>query len=462
MSNLPQAWLSAWGARPQHVAITDPASAITWSAEELEDRTRTAALRLASVGVGAGDRVLLSCAPGLHTVVAYIAIMRLGATVVPANTAYTTTELTHIVNTAMPVLAIVDDATRLQGQCPTVSAELSGIAPRSHNVTLDAAGSQDSAMWGFTSGTTGKPKAAMLTHANLLAGARSVIDAWEWTPDDTLLHVLPMFHMHGLGVGLNGALTAGGTIVVLPRFDPQAVAQAAPDSTLFFGVPTMYARMADNGTLAALANQRLLVSGSAPLPTDLFAAIQDATGQPPLERYGMTETVMLTGNPLHGERRAGSVGRPMPGVDVRLGEGDVVEVRGPNVFHGYAGIDPVETFTSDGWFPTGDIGSFDGDGYLHLVGRASELIITGGYNVYPREIEEVIRQHPGVVDVAVIGRPSREWGEVVTAVIVGDVSAPEIEALTATALAPFKRPRACEFVQELPRNAMGKIDRSRL
>lgn len=462
MTNLPQAWLAAWRRQPQHAALVDPVSGMSWSAEELEESTRTAALQLAAAGVGAGDRVLLSCAPSPQTIISYIAIMRLGATVVPANTDYTATELTHILSTALPVLAVIDDPSRVGNQCRAVGADLHGLAQRSHDVTLDEALPEDPAMWGFTSGTTGKPKAAILTHANLLAGSQSVIEAWEWTPDDTLLHVLPMFHMHGLGVGLNGALTAGSTITVLPKFDPKEVALAASESTMFFGVPTMYARMADTGTLTSLREQRLLVSGSAPLPTDFFAAIYTATGQAPLERYGMTETVMLTGNPLHGERRAGSVGVSMPGVDVRLGEGDVVEVRGPNVFRGYVNVDPVEVFTDDGWFPTGDIGSFDDDGYLRLVGRASELIITGGYNVYPREVEDVIRQHPGVLDVAVIGRPSREWGEVVTAVIVGDVGTQEIESISASALAPYKRPRAFEFVQELPRNAMGKIDRSQL
>jgi malonyl-CoA/methylmalonyl-CoA synthetase len=231
---------------------------------------------------------------------------------------------------------------------------------------------------------------------------------------------------------------------------------------MFFGVPTMYARLVDAHVVTHLRGCRLLVSGSAPLPTDLFSQIANAAGQAPLERYGMTETVMITGNPLHGERRAGSVGKALPGVEVRLGVDDVVEVRGPNVFAGYAGVDPLEVFTSDGWFPTGDLGNFDADGYLNLVGRASELIITGGYNVYPREVEEVLRQHPAVVDVAVIGRPSREWGEVVTAIVVGDASIAELQEISAASLAPYKKPRAFEFTSELPRNAMGKIDRSRL
>lgn len=231
---------------------------------------------------------------------------------------------------------------------------------------------------------------------------------------------------------------------------------------MFFGVPTMYSRLADARKLAALSHLRLLVSGSAPLPIDLFTTIAEQAGQPPLERYGMTETVMLTGNPLHGERRAGSVGVAMPEVEIRLGEGDVVEVRGPNVFGGYLGVDPADIFTTDGWFPTGDIGRVDDDGYWHLVGRASDLIITGGYNVYPREIEEILRGEPGVHDVAVVGVPSREWGETVTAFIVGEATVEAMREAAERSLAPYKRPKEYRFVDELPRNAMGKIDRKAL
>ena len=460
--SLTAAWVHAWGTNPDHTALREPFAQITWSGAQLEDVTRHAAHRLAAEGVIAGDRVLLSCAPGAHTVIAYIAIMRLGATVVPANTGYTTAELAHILDVAAPVLAVLDDPRRVSEYCPTLTPAALLGSGSTFDVALDAAHPTDAAMWGFTSGTTGRPKAAVLSHANLLAGAESVVQAWEWTAEDTLLHVLPMFHMHGLGVGLNGAFVAGSSVTVLPRFDPQVVADMAAQATMFFGVPTMYARLADAGAVPAMRGLRLLVSGSAPLPTDIFAQIAKAAGQAPLERYGMTETVMLTGNPLHGDRRAGTVGLAMRGVDVRLGAGDVVEVRGPNVFSGYIGVDPHDVFTSDGWFPTGDIGEFDADGYLRLVGRASELIITGGYNVYPREVEEVLRQHPGVVDVAVIGRPSREWGEVVTAVVVGDAGISELQEIGETSLAPYKRPRAFEFIAELPRNAMGKIDRSRL
>jgi malonyl-CoA/methylmalonyl-CoA synthetase len=266
-------------------------------------------------------------------------------------------------------------------------------------------------------------------------------------------------------------------MVVLPRFDPVAVVEAVAtyDATMFFGVPTMYARLRDSGHLPALSGLRLVVSGSAPLDPGLFQAISAQAGQAPIERYGMSETVMLTSNPLHGERRAGSVGLPLPGVQVRLGEGDGVEVTGPNVFAGYweRPEADAEAFTADGWFRTGDIGEHDPDGYLRLVGRASDLIITGGYNVYPREVEDAILEHPDVADAAVVGLRDETWGETVAAYVVlradlaadpahaahtGDVLAAHVAPL----LAAYKRPRRWTVVDELPRNAMGKVRRDRL
>lgn len=449
--NLTAAWVAAWAADPTQVALQAPAEDIAWTAGELEQRTAIAAARLLAAGVQPGDRVLLSCSPSAATVVAYIAILRAGAIVVPANTGYTAGELAHIESIAQPIHRITD-----------ANVDLADLAAPQTNPVLDGVIEDAPAMLSFTSGTTGKPKAAQLTHANLLAGARAVVQAWEWSREDVLLHALPMFHMHGLGVGINGAFTAGAGLIVLPAFDPALIAEHAPSASMFFGVPTMYARLADAQHLDALRTMRLIVSGSAPLPTDLFDTIAEKVGQAPLERYGMTETVMLTGNPLHGERRAGSVGVAMPNVDIRLSDRDVVEVRGPNVFAGYLSVDPAQTFTADGWFPTGDIGRVDDDGYWHLVGRASELIITGGYNVYPREVEDVLRTHPGVADVAVIGRPSREWGEEVTAVIVGDADVDQLREIATESLAPYKRPKVYEFIDELPRNAMGKIDRGAL
>jgi malonyl-CoA/methylmalonyl-CoA synthetase len=446
--SLTAAWGAAWSADPTRVVLRAPAEDVAWTAAELDERTATAAAALQAGDVQTGDRVLLSCTPSAATVVAYIAILRAGAVVVAANTGYTTGELAHIESIAQPTHRITD-----------ANVDLADLPAPLTNPCLDSASSDAPAMLGFTSGTTGKPKAAQLSHGNLLSGARAVVQAWEWSSDDVLLHALPMFHMHGLGVGINGTFTAGAALTVLPAFDPTNVADQATQASMFFGVPTMYSRLADARTLDALSRLRLIVSGSAPLPVDLFTTIADQVGQPPLERYGMTETVMLTGNPLRGERRPGSVGVSMPDVDIRLGADDVVEVRGPNVFGGYLGVDPGETFTADGWFPTGDIGRVDDDGYWHLVGRTSDLIITGGYNVYPREIEDVLRDVPGVLDVAVIGRASREWGEEVTAVIVGDAAVDALRKMAADSLAPYKRPKDYRFVEGLPRNAMGKVDR---
>jgi malonyl-CoA/methylmalonyl-CoA synthetase len=313
----------------------------------------------------------------------------------------------------------------------------------------------------------------VLSHANLRASIEAVALAWRWAPDDRLVLALPLFHMHGLGVGLHGTLTVGATAVLLPRFDPASVLTAIrAGGTLFFGVPTMWHRLAGHPGAGDLARLRLGVSGSAPLPPDLHAAIAGLAGRPPLERYGMTETAMLVSNPYDGDRRAGSVGFPLPGVDVRLagtaehtaGAGGVpagsaaeIEVRGPNVFAGYwqrPGA-TAEAFR-DGWFRTGDLGEVDPDGYLRIVGRAKELIISGGYNVYPREVEEVLLAHPAVVDAAVVGAPDPEWGERVCAFVVGDAPDGELVAWCAERLAPYKRPRRWERLDQVPRNALGK------
>jgi malonyl-CoA/methylmalonyl-CoA synthetase len=252
-----------------------------------------------------------------------------------------------------------------------------------------------------------------------------------------------------------------------PRFDPRDVAeQCQHGPSMFFGVPAMYQRLAAAGRLDAFTSLRLLVSGSAPLPAALATEIAQATGQIPLERYGMTETLMLTSNPYGGERRPGTVGFPLPGVEVRLADSGEVEVRGPNVIAGYF-LNPeanAAAFTDDGWFRTGDLGEVSDDGYLRLVGRSKELIITGGFNVYPREVEEVLQAHPGVAEVAVVGRPSEQWGEEVTAVVVstGELAAEDLRTLAASQLAPYKVPKRVEFIDQLPRNALGKVIRSRL
>ncbi|MSV42100.1 MAG: AMP-binding protein [Actinobacteria bacterium] len=466
---LTAAWVERWRFASTRPVLVDARDGEVLTGADVEHLTRTAAGRLSATGVRAGDRVLLSCAPSIDTVIAYVAILRLGAVVVPANTGYTRGELEHVIGDVRPVAAILDDPGRVDGLPLEAHQPDLATLPPSAEVPLDIADSGDIAMVAYTSGTTGRPKGALLSHANLLAGARALVEAWQWTPDDRLVHALPMFHMHGLGAALNGSFTAGASVVVLPRFDPAAVSEAIRDheATLFFGVPTMYARMREAARLGDLAGLRLIVSGSAPLDPLLFQQIASDAGQDPLERYGMSETVMLTSNPLFGERRAGSVGLPLPGVRIRLGDDGGVEVNGPNVFRGYWENPDAnrEAFTDDGWFRTGDIGEFDADGYLWLVGRSSDLIITGGYNVYPREVEDAVREHPDVVDVAVVGIPDPAWGETVAAYVVTSEGADPagiavaLDGHVESRLAPYKRPRRWTILTELPHNAMGKVRR---
>jgi malonyl-CoA/methylmalonyl-CoA synthetase len=330
---------------------------------------------------------------------------------------------------------------------------------------LDQAALDDTALIIFTSGTTGKPKGVPLSHGNLLASAHAVRLAWRWTPDDTLALCLPLFHVHGLGVGLHGTLVAGAGAVLMPKFEPSAI--AASGASLFFGVPTMYHRLAESSSLPVLSSLRLAVSGSAPLPAELHEAIRAGSGQVVLERYGMTETIMLVSNPYDGERRPGTVGFPLPGVELRLepreGGTAEIQVRGPNVIAGYLDnpAATAEAYTSDGWFRTGDLGTFDADGYLSISGRAKELIITGGYNVYPREVEELLRTHPGIADAAIVGIPSPQWGETVAAFVVPASSASlrpsELDSWCEERLVAYKRPREWHVVESIPRNAMGKI-----
>ena len=311
----------------------------------------------------------------------------------------------------------------------------------------------------YTSGTTGRPKGVPLTHGNLLSSATAVNLAWRWKPEDRLLLTLPLFHVHGLGVGLFGSLCAGAQVRLRRRFDTADLEGVS----LFFGVPTIYSRLVQSGEISALRDLRLLVSGSAPLSASLAGRIAEEVGQLPLERYGMTETVMLTSNPYEGPRRPGTVGFPLPGVELRLADDGEVLVRGPNVIDGYYERPEAtaQAFTGDGWFRTGDLGELDADGYLRLVGRSKELIITGGYNVHPREVEEVLAGHPAVREVAVIGRPSETWGEEVTAVVVCERPVPEDElrGFAARELVAYKVPKRVEFVDHLPRNAMGKLVR---
>jgi malonyl-CoA/methylmalonyl-CoA synthetase len=474
-STLPGAWTAAWAADPdREVLRTLDGDRLT--AGELADRTATAAARYAAAGLAPGDQLLLSAGPSVDLVVAYVAALRYGLTVVPVNTAYTAPEVAGVAAEASPALAVLDDPGRGAGLAAVTGPDLAGLPGPSGDAPLDRAAPGAVALVIYTSGTTGRPKGAPLTHANLLASAHAVRIAWRWTPDDRLALCLPLFHVHGLGVGLHGTLTTGASALVMPRFEPAAVGAAIREhaATLFFGVPTMYHRIAASAHLADLRGLRLAVSGSAPLPADLHAAVAEGSGQRVLERYGMTETVMLVSNPYDGERRPGTVGYPLPGVSVRLAprEGGVheIEVTGPNVITGYRDRPDADAaaFTPDGWFRTGDLGVLDDDGYLRISGRAKELIITGGYNVYPREVEEALRAHPGVADAAVVGAPSAEWGEAVVAFVVpagavdSTVLEAELDQWCADRLAPYKRPRAWRWTDAVPRNALGKILRHEL
>jgi malonyl-CoA/methylmalonyl-CoA synthetase len=469
--SLPAAWAESWAAAPGAPVIREVTG--DWiTAAELEAASARVAGRLHGAGLGPGDRMLFSAATSLELVIAHVAALRAGIVVLPANTAYRERELAHIVNDARPTAALVDDEERaawIRTAAPETLIVGPDVALRdAAPPPLDVSAPTDAALIGYTSGTTGSPKGAVLSHANLLAGVESVRIAWRWSAEDRLVLALPLFHIHGLGVGLHGTLLAGASAVLLPRFDADAVLDAARDGagTLFFGVPTMYHRLAASDRVVELARLRLCVSGSAALPAELHEALARRAGQAVIERYGMTETLMNVSNPYDGDRRAGSVGLPLPGVELRLAEDGEILLRGPNVFDGYWERPDAraEAFDPDGWFRTGDLGAFDPDGYLRILGRSKELIISGGLNVYPREVEEVLLSHPSVTEAAVVGTPSDEWGETVTAFVVVD-GAPDREAVlghTAARLAPFKRPRQVHFVTELPRNALGKVVKSEL
>ena len=503
-TTLVNAWVKRWSEAPDQPVLCDGNGA--WiTAAQLSQRSRVVAGRLAGAGLQAGDRILMSCAPSVDLVVAHVAALRLGLVVVPVNTAFSARELANVLNESLAKLSVVDDPARVpHGPVvgPTIdlavalAVELADAQPP----LLDNAGSDDPAMLVFTSGTTGRPKGVMLTHANLLSSAEALRIAWRWKPTDRLVLSLPLFHMHGLGVGVHVTLLTGASAVIIPRFSVDDVLDAVGrhHATLLFGVPTMWVRILASPRVGELAQLRLCVSGSAPLAADVWQGLADRGGQQILERYGMTETVMNVSNPYDGERRPGSVGLALPGVSVRLhevsddGVGEIV-LTGPNVFAGYwerpernrrasggrasneakrRGAAPVlrsesnaDAFTADGWFRTGDLGSFDPDGYLRIVGRSKDLIITGGFNVYPRDVEDVLREHAGVADVAVAGELSSEWGETVVAYVVRADSAVDADILMghcASRLAGYQRPRRIVFLPELPRNALGKVVKSLL
>ena len=467
--SLPRAWARGWAQAPDSRVVREAGGPWT-SAAGLDQLSRRAAGRFQAAGLTAGDRVLMSAASSTALIAHHVGALRLGLVVVPANTAYGEAELGHITRDAEPAAAVLDDERRTPwvGDLPVlmVGDRLDGVEPASLG-DLDRAEPSDPALIGYTSGTTGRPKGAVLSHGNLLASAEALRIAWRWSAADRLILALPLFHMHGLGVGVHGTLLAGASMVLIPRFDVEAVLDAVADATLFFGVPTMYSRLAASDRVSELASLRLCVSGSAPLPAEVFEQIATAGHQRVLERYGMTETVMNLSNPYDGERRPGSVGFPLPGVEIRLegGEAGEILVRGPNVFSGYwRNGEATRAAFRDGWFLTGDVAERDGDGYIRIVGRNKELIISGGFNVYPREVEEVLESHPDVIEAAVTGTPDAEWGEAVTAYVVlrPGVPTPDLIEHCQGRLAPFKRPRLVHAVGALPRNALGKIQRDAL
>jgi malonyl-CoA/methylmalonyl-CoA synthetase len=360
------------------------------------------------------------------------------------------------------------------------SGELSDLAAGAADVVAPVGcGPDDLAAFLYTSGTTGRSKGAMLTHRNLLSNAEVLVREWRFTERDVLLHALPIFHTHGLFVASNVSLLSGGAMIFLPGFEAGAVLRLLPEATVMMGVPTFYTRLLDEAALdrALVAHMRLFVSGSAPLLAETHVEWEARTGHRILERYGMTETNMNTSNPYEGERRAGTVGFPLPGVEFRiLAEGrevgpeevGMIEVRGPNVFQGYWQMPEKtrEELRPDGWFITGDLGKRDADGYVHIVGRAKDLVITGGYNVYPKEVELLLDEVPGVDESAVIGLPHPDFGEAVFAVLVaqkGVVLEPEaVLAAIADRLARFKQPKGAVVVDSLPRNTMGKVQKNLL
>lgn len=448
------------------------------------------AQRLVTLGLEPGDRVAVQVEKTLEAVQLYLGTVMAGGIFLPLNTAYTGPEVAYFIGDATPRILVCD---------PARATELTPLAESATVLTLDAAGqgslmadpagtetdftpvprgADDLAAILYTSGTTGRSKGAMLSHKNLASNSEALVDLWRFTADDVLIHALPIFHTHGLFVATNVALLSGASTVFLPKFDAEAILDAMPAATALMGVPTFYTRLLqyDRLTPEHAANMRLFISGSAPLLVDTHEQWQARTGHRILERYGMTETNMSTSNPYDAERRAGTVGFPLPGIELRIMEGEaevtqgeigVIEVRGDNVFQGYWQMPEktAEELRPDGWFITGDLAQQDADGYVTIVGRARDLVITGGFNVYPKEIESLIDDLPGVLESAVIGVPHPDFGEAVVAVVVAtdpDLQVRSLRDACAESLAKFKQPKHIMIVSELPRNTMGKVQKKAL
>ncbi len=472
---------------------------------DLEQVSGRFAAALQGMGVEPGDRVAVQVEKSIEALMLYLATVRAGAVFLPLNTAYTPAEVEYFLTDAEPALfvcaperveALRPKAEKAGARLETMGVWRAGLEPveagsffaqvpeHARFQTLERA-PDDLATILYTSGTTGRSKGAMTTHENLASNALTLAEYWRFTAEDVLLHALPIFHTHGLFTSCNTVLASGASLIWLPRFDADEVIRHLPRATTMMGVPTFYTRLLDHPgfTRELVAHMRLFTSGSAPLLAETHQRFRARTGHAILERYGMTETQMNTSNPYDGDRRPGTVGFPLPGIEVRItdpetsagvtralptGEVGMIEVRGPNVFKGYWRMPEktAEELRADGWFITGDLGRIDADGYVSIVGRAKDLIISGGYNVYPKEIEAAIDDLPGVAESAVIGVPHPDFGEAVVAVVVPEGGAKLTEEQVvkglADRLARFKQPKRVFFAESLPRNTMGKVQKKDL
>jgi len=444
---------------------------------------------LSDAGVKPGDRVLVQAPKLLETVALYGAALQSGAIYLPLNTAYTKSELTYFIEDAAPSLIVCDlkneaeVSAASQTGTPVVTLAKNGSGSLSNMANCKPTSFQtvprypeDLAALLYTSGTTGRSKGAMLSHKNLLSNAKSLTELWQITGKDRLVHALPIFHTHGLFVALNTSLLVGAQVRFMAGFDVETIIAEIPASTLLMGVPTFYTRLLADARLTKdlVHNMRLFVSGSAPLLAETHIEFEDRTGHRILERYGMTETNMITSNPYDGERLAGTVGYPLPGTEVEItdagqltapGEVGMIEVRGDNVFQGYWNMPEktAEELRDNGFFITGDLGVKSADARISIVGRQKDMIISGGYNIYPKEIEDVINEVDGVIESAVFGIPSADFGESVLAAVVTDnsnLTEGDISTRVEPELASFKHPRRYILTDALPRNTMGKVQKN--
>jgi len=468
---------------------------LNYSWRDIERATAMLANLLASLNLPAGARIAVQVEKSVEAMLLYLATLRAGYVFLPLNTAYQSAEIEYFIGNAEPAVVVCSKknfgwVSKIAFKAGTqnvftldddrTGSLLDRAAHCSDQHTVAIKSADDLAAILYTSGTTGRSKGAMLSHGNMLSNALVLKDYWGWRPGDVLIHALPIFHVHGLFVALHGALINGSKMIWCAKFDPKFVVGKMPEATVFMGVPTLYVRLLNEPGLDknAVRNMRLFVAGSAPLLIETFNEWQTRTGHTILERYGMSETAMLTSNPYQGERRGGTVGFALPGVTLRvqdeggqsLGIDEIggIQVKGSNVFKGYWRMPEKtkEEFTADGFFKTGDVGKIDQRGYITIVGRSKDLIISGGYNVYPAEIEGYINDLPGVAESALVGVPHPDFGEVGVAVVTAKMGAslkPEaIIAALKSKLANFKIPKQCFVVAELPRNTMGKVQKNLL